>query len=60
MTYIREEEGVTIKWNKTDKIAQQVVQEVTGSKDYPVEVDNETAEDIRERYAELIEEKEEE
>lgn len=58
--YTRMMDGIEIEWKKEGEIAEKAVKEVTEKSDFPVEVDKETAEEIRERYQELNKENEEE
>ena len=59
MSYKRIADGVTVKWNKENETAKKIVKEITGSEDYPVKVDNETAQEIREKYNKEIQANEE-
>ena len=57
--YTRMMDGIEIEWKKEGEMAERAVKEVTEKSDFPVEVDKETAEEIRSRYLELLDEQEE-
>lgn len=61
MSYYRVKDNLIIEWKPEDQeIGQEAVKDVTETTDYPIEVDKEIAEEIRERYKEIQEKEEDE